>query len=133
MVEVLQIQQQVLEPETGPLPHGGGLGGLEVGEAQGRLILPLGGKPRQRRNHVLEATAQKGQGFLGNQQIAVIGDEATGGAQVDDGPGLGGLLTPGVNGGHHVMAQGGLVLRDGSKIHRVLGGSQFGDLGRSYG
>ena len=133
VVQVLQVQEQILDPEGGPLAHGGGLGGLEVGEAQGGLVLPLRGKGGQGSDDVLEAAAQQSKGLLSDEQVPVVGDEAAGGAQVDDGPGAGGLLAPGVDGGHDVVAQGGFMLRDGLQVHGVLGGLQLRDLGLRHG
>ena len=130
MVQVLQIQEQVLDPERGALAHGGGLGRLEVREPEGGLVLPLGREGRQGGEHVLQAAAQEHQGLLHDEQVAVIGDEAAGGPKVDDGPRRWRLLAPGVNGGHDIVAQGGLVARDGLEIHVVLGGPQLHDLRR---
>ena len=132
VVQVLQVQQQVLDPEGGPLAHGGGLGRLEVGEAQAGLVLPLGGEAAPgRRSTSSRRRAQQPQGLAADEQVAVVGDEAAGGPQVDDGPGGGRLVAPGVDGGHDVVAQAGLMAGDGLQVHGVLGGAQLLDLGRA--
>ena len=106
MVQVLQVQEQVLDPEGGPLAHGGGLGRLEVGEAQAGLVLPPAGEPAPRAAITSSSRRRSSrQGLTADEQVAVVGDEAAGGPQVDDGPGPGRLLAPGVDGGHHVVAQ----------------------------
>ena len=45
--QFLQVEDELVEPQTGPLADGGQLGRLEVREAEGRLILPRDRKPRQ--------------------------------------------------------------------------------------
>ena len=123
MSQVLQVQEQVLDPEAGPLANGGGLGGLEVGEAQGRLILPLGRKGAQGGDQVLDAPPQQAQGLLGDEEVPVVGDKAAGRAEVDHRTGTRGLLAPGVDGGHDIVPQGGLVAGNGGQVHRILGGA----------
>ena len=41
IIKILQIQVQIMEPQGSPLSHCSGLGWLEVGKRQGRLILIL--------------------------------------------------------------------------------------------
>jgi hypothetical protein len=133
VIQILEVQQQVLDPERGPLAHGGGLGGLEVREPERGLVLPLGREGRQGRDHVLQAAAQQGQRLLHDEQVAVVGDETAGGPQVDDGARAWRLFAPGIDRRHHVMPQGGFMFRNDVEVHRVLGGPQFGELSLGHG
>ena len=48
MLDLLQVEQQVLDPQAGALADGGGLGRLEVGEAERGQVPVLAGRSAAR-------------------------------------------------------------------------------------
>ena len=103
-VQLLQVGEQVLHPEGGPLAHRHQLGGLIVGIAQGGGGLVLLCKFTEVRHHSQQLSPEIPQALPVDDEIRVVGDIAAGGPQVDDPRGGGGRLAVGVDVGHHVVA-----------------------------
>ena len=84
VIQLLQIGQEVLHPQRGPLAHRDGLGGLIVGVAQrgdGGILLSKG---RQIGQHRQQLTTQVFQAVPVQNQVGVVGDVAAGSAQMED-------------------------------------------------
>ena len=105
VLHLLQVQQQVVHPQGGPLAHGDQLGGLEVGEAQGGQGLVLPGELGQGVDNLHQLVADQDQPLPHEDHVGVVPHVAAGGPQVDDGHGLGAQLPVGVHVGHHVVAE----------------------------
>ncbi|CAN4040660.1 putative conserved protein YegL, contains vWA domain of TerY type, partial [Dysosmobacter welbionis] len=102
-VQLLQVGEQVLHPEGGPLAHRHQLGGLIVGIAQGGGGLVLLCKFTEVRHHSQQLSPEIPQALPVDDEIRVVGDIAAGGPQVDDPRSGGGRLAVGVDVGHHVV------------------------------
>ena len=137
VLHVGKVQQQLVHPQGGPLAHGDKLGGLEVGEAQGGQGLVLPGEFGQLVQHPHDLVPDQAQALPHEDHVGVVPHIAAGGAQVDDGHGVGAGLAVGVDVGHHVMAQllfvlGGLVVINvgevGLQLLHLLGGHRQAQL-----
>ena len=102
--QVFQVHHQLIHPQRGPLANGGQLGGLEVGVAQAGQILVLPGKSGKVPQHLDDLPGHQGHGVPEDEDIGVVPHIAGGGAQVDNGLGVGTLLAIGVDVAHHVVA-----------------------------
>ncbi len=104
-VQLLQVGQEVLHPEGGPLAHRHQLGGLIVGVAQGGggLVL-VSAKAGEVGQHRQQLAPQILEALPVDDQVGVVGDIAAGGAQVNDARGGGSGLAVGIDVGHDVMA-----------------------------
>jgi hypothetical protein len=103
-LHLLQVQQQVLDPERGSLADGGGLRRLEVREAQRgeRPVLPRELRQRRHRGHQPRAHQLERLAVL--DQVRVVAHVRAGGAQVDDGARSRRLFAQVVHVRHHVVA-----------------------------
>jgi len=88
----------------------------------------LGGESAQAVDHGRHPAGNNLQALAQQQQIGVVGDKATGRAQVDDRPGVGTLVAVGVDVGHHVVAQLAFVAGRSLEVHVVHMGLQLVDL-----
>ncbi len=102
-VQLLQVRQEILHPEGGPLAHRDQLGGLIVGVAQGRGVRVLPGELREVPQQGQKALPEIPQALTVEDEVGVVGDIAAGGPQVDDARGGGRGRAVGVDVGHHVM------------------------------
>mmetsp|Transcript_28981 Transcript_28981/g.61717 ORF Transcript_28981/g.61717 Transcript_28981/m.61717 type:complete len:331 (-) Transcript_28981:270-1262(-) len=117
----LVIQQQILHPERAPLAHRGELRRLIVRESQRRHILVLEREFLEDGERLDELLAYQLERFLELDDVRVVPDVAGGGAQVNDGHGLGRHVSEGVDVSHDVVAEfgfefGSLVEVDGVEI-----------------
>ena len=129
---LVQVHQEFLSPQGGALAHGGGLGGLEVGESQGGQIGVFPGELAQQSDGVDQLFAHQPQGVVQDDKVGVIPHVAAGGAQVDDALGVRALLAVGVDVGHHVVAHflfpgGGHVVVDIVRMRLQLSNLFVGD------
>ena len=129
MLDLVEVEDEIIAPQAGALAHGGQLGRLEVGEAERRQVAPADGEPRQGVDDADQPVAQHRQPLAHQYQVGIVGDEAAGGAEVEDGAGAGGGLAVGVDVGHHVMAQPALVEVGAGEVDVVGVGAQLGQLG----
>ena len=104
VLHILQIHQQVLDPQGGPFAHGGGLSRLEVGESQGGQVLIGLGKVGQHPDDTHNLVANELEGFGHDDDVRIVPHVAGGGAPVDDARSLGALLAIGVHMAHHIVA-----------------------------
>ena len=125
VLHLLQIHQQLVHPQGGPLAHRHQLGRLKVGEAQGGQGLVLPGKPGQVVQHPHQLVAHQLQGLPHQNDVGVIPYIAAGGAQMDDGHGLGAGISVGMDVGHHVVAELFLIFRRLVVVDVVNMGGQF--------
>ena len=110
IVHIIQIQLQLHQPQGGPLAYCGGLGRLEMGEGQGRLVFIPSGKCRQLSHHVQQLFPYQAEGFRHDDHIRIIPHIAGGSAQMDDTLSFRTLDAVGIHMGHHVMAHLALPL-----------------------
>ena len=97
------VHQKVLEPQRGPLPDGGDLGGLEVGESK-RGQTPVGqGEGPELSQKVDDLFLDDEKALSHLNQIRIVLHVGARGAQVDDGSGLWALLSVSVDVGHHIV------------------------------
>ena len=104
VLHLLQIHEQLVHPEGGPLAHGDHLGGLIVGVAQGGQSLVFVGKLAQSSQDTHQLVPDKPEGLAHDDDIGVVPHIAAGGPQVDDAGGLGSHQAIGIDMGHHIMA-----------------------------
>ena len=134
ILHLVQVHEQLVHPQGGPLAHGDQLGSLEVGKAQGGHGLILPGELGQAVDNPHQLVLHQLQALPHEDHVGVVAHIAAGGTQVDDGHGLGAQLAIGVDMGHHVVAQlllplGGLGIVDVGEmglqfIHLLLGHGQ---------
>ena len=105
VVEVLEVLQQVLEPQAGALAHGRGLGRLKVREAEGRQGTVLRGEGLEIRHDADQLSANQLQGLAQEDEVGVVPHEAGGRSQVEDRARLGAGVPPRVHVGHDVVPQ----------------------------
>ena len=112
-IQLLQVRQQVLEPQGGPLAHGHRLGGLIVGIAQGGgggVFFRKGGEVL---HHRQQLAPQIHQPVPVQDQVGVVGDIAAGGPQMDDARRQRRGLAVGIDMGHDIVADLPLPLSGG--------------------
>ena len=109
MLKFLEIHHQVIAPQRRPLADGRRLGRLQVSESQAGQVTVSRGKHRQVMDHADQAVADQFQGLSQQQQIGVVGDEATGGSKMNDPASLRAPVSVGVHMGHHVVPEIPLV------------------------
>ena len=119
VVDLVEVEHEVLAPQTGPFADGGQLGRLEVGKAHRGQVAPGEGEPGQGVDDAHHPIANPREPLAHEQKIGVVGDVATGGAEVDDPARLGSGFAVGVDVGHHVVAQLALVALGGGEIDVV--------------
>jgi len=73
-LDLLEVQEEVLDPECRALADGGRLGGLEVGEAERRQVPVLAREDRQRTHAPHKARTHQLQRFPVLDQVRVVAD-----------------------------------------------------------
>ena len=112
-IELIEVKEQVVDPQTRPLAHGRGLGGLEVGVGQRRQRGVFFRKVRQRGDRVQQQAADEAQRLAHAEDIGVVPHIAARRAEMDDAPRLRAGLAVGQHVRHHVVAHLVLVARGG--------------------
>ncbi len=120
-LDLLEVEQEVLQPQRRALAEGGRLGRLEVGEAQDRLVALLAAEVVQGPRDADDPRPHDPQAFLDQDQVGAVGDVAGGRPQVQDSLGGGRLLAEGVDVGHDVVAQLPLQLGHPLQIEVLAG------------
>ena len=128
VLHLIQIHQQLIHPEGGPFSHGDKLCRLKVSKTKGRKGFILVGKIGQNRQHTYQLIPDESKALPHKDEVGIVADITTGGAQVDNGHSLGALLSVGVNVGHHVVAELLFPLGGGVVIDVVQMGFQLGHL-----
>ncbi len=128
MFQFCQIQHQVVGPHGGAFTDGGGLSGLEVGQAQARQIAVTGGKGGQPINDRHQPDTNDIDRFAQQNQIGVVRDETTGGSPVDDRPRRGADIAVSVHVGHYVVAETAFILPRGIEVDVLRLALQLGNL-----
>ena len=103
MLQVLQVQTELLKPQSGAFAHGGGLGRLEMSERQSRLGLVLLREVRQFLHHIHQFLFHQLQRLSHDNNVGVVPHIAGGGPQMDNPRRLGALLPVSVYMAHHIM------------------------------
>jgi len=109
MVQVIQVQHQVLDPERGAFADGHRLSRLEMGVAQCRQVARARCEGSQAADDGQDAAAQELQAFGHQDQVGVVADITGGCPEMDDAPGCGALVAVGVDMGHDIVPDPGLV------------------------
>ena len=117
MLQLLQVQHQVVTPESRPLANRRWLGRLQMSESQARQVTIGSGKQRQVMNHAHQAITDQLQRLHQQKQIGVVGHETTGRTQVDDPSGFRTLVSVGMHVSHHVMTQVAFVVGRHLKVN----------------
>ncbi|MPM56874.1 hypothetical protein SDC9_103690 [bioreactor metagenome] len=125
---LVQVHQQLVHPEGGPLAHRHQLGRLEMRKAQGGQGLILICKGGQRRQRAHQLVTQKLQPLPHQNDVGIVPHIAAGGAQVQDGHGAGAQSAVSVNMRHDVMAQLLFLLRGDIVVNVVQMGLQLVNL-----
>ena len=128
VVHLVQVLEQLVHPQGGPLAHGDHLGSLVVGVAQGGQGLVAVGKLGQAGQHPHQLVPDEEQAFFHQQNVGVVPHIAAGGPQVDDGHGIGAPSAVGMDVGHNVVAQLLLLLLGQVIVDVVLLPLQLVDL-----
>ena len=129
LFDPLEVEQEVLEIETEPLADGGELRRLEVGEAEGGQRLVGVAKGGELAHQPEQFAADDFQSFAHLDELGVVGDEAAGGAEVDDRHRFRTELAEDVNVAHDVVAQFALFGGDLVEVDVVEVLFHCGDLG----
>ena len=124
-----EVEDEVLQIKGEALAHGSELGGLEVGEAQRGLSLPGVAEFGQLADEQKELAADDLQALTLLDELRVVGDVAAGGAQMDDGGGLGAELAQGPDVAHDVVPELLFDLGHPLEVDVFEVGPEFGDLG----
>ena len=129
LFDPLEVEQKVLEIETEPLADGGELRRLEVGEAEGGQRLVGVAEGGELAHQPEQFAADDLQSFAHLDELGVVGDEAAGGAEVDDRHRFRTKLAEDVNVAHDVVAQFALFGGDLVEVDVVEVLFHCGDLG----
>lgn len=120
-LEVLQVHEQVLDPQGGTLSDGNKLSGLSVGEAQAGQVLVLLSEGRQLVNDNSKLGDKDIESVTEEDQVCVVGAVAGGGAPVDDSGSSRSDLTIGMDVSHDIVSTA-LLLLSGNLEFVVLNG-----------
>jgi hypothetical protein len=110
VVELLQVQKKILNPEGRAFADCGGLGGLEVGVPEGRELRVLAGEPCEGLHTTCDPGAREFEGCPVQDQVGVVTDEGTRRAEMDDPGGGRGVIPEEMNVRHHVVSKAAFVL-----------------------
>ncbi len=132
LLHVVQVHEQILEVEGGPLAHRGRLGRLVVSEAERCQILVFLCKISEIGNDLDQRPLDQGERALLDEQVGVADHELRGGAQVDDRLGQRALLTVGEHVRHDVVADLAFLGPGQIVVDIVHVGLQLGDHVRGH-
>ena len=118
-LDLVQIHQQLVDPEGRALADGGQLCRLEMREAEGRLILVCVSKCAQLADDGNQLLADEQQALLELDDVGVVADVGAGRTQMDDAGGLRCGLAEGVNVCHDVVTDF-LLTRSGDVVVDVV-------------
>ena len=119
MFEFFEVEEEVPAPECGAFADGGGLSGLEVSKAEAGKAAVLGREPCELIDDLDEPCAEQAEAVAHEDEFGVIGDEAAGGAEVDDGACRGNEVTPGVDVGHDIVSEFSFVSFGGFEVDLI--------------
>jgi hypothetical protein len=119
MFQFGEVKRQVIYPQTSALADGRWLGRLQVSERQARQRSVPRRKSRQGIHHRRQPTADQRQPFAHQEQVGVVGDVTTCGAEMDDRSRLGTHIAVSVNVRHHIVPQLPLVAGRGVEVDIV--------------
>ena len=124
-----QVEDEVLQVKGEALAHGGELGGLEVGEAQGGERFVRVAELGQLADEQEEFAPDDFQALTLLDELRVVGDVAAGGSQMDDGGGLRAELAQGPDVAHDVVPELLFDLGHPLEVDVFEVGAEFCDLG----
>ncbi len=117
--DLVEVEEEVLDPEAGALPHGRRLRGLEVGPGEGGEIgVPLG-ELRQRAHHTEALALHHPHRALHDEEVAVVDHEGAGRAKVEHGASGRRDLAEGAHVGHDIVAELPLELGGAREVDPV--------------
>ena len=109
-LELLQVEDEILQPERAALSDRRRLGRLEVGVPEGGHVAVAAGEVGERLDAEHDPVANELKGVPMQDQVRVVPDERRRGTQVDDARRGGGVVAEEVDVRHHVVAEATLVL-----------------------
>ena len=115
----LEIENQILEPETGAFTHRGRLCGLEVGHPETGFRSPALGEVGEGGDHRQQPRFDQIHGIAGDALLGVVADEARGGAEVEDGLGRRRPFGKDMEVGHDIVS--GFALDHGDPLEVLFG------------
>jgi hypothetical protein len=124
--ERVGVEGEVVGPERGPLAHGGELSRLEMRVRQRRDGGVGGGERPERQQDLSQAAEQQPARVAQDDEIGVVGDEAAGGPEMDEGARRGRLVAHVMDVRHHVVPQAALVVPHGIEVGVVEMAAQIG-------
>lgn len=107
--EFFEVEQEVPAPEGGAFADGGGLCWLEVSESEAREAAILSSEAAELVDDLDEPPAKQQEAFSHEDQFRIIGDIATGGAEVNDWSGCRNDVAPCIDVRHHIVPQSAFV------------------------
>ena len=110
MIQILQIQAKLIQPQRCPFSNRCRLCRLEVGKCQRRLIFIFICKFRQLCHHIDQFFANQLKSLCHNNNICVVSYIAGGSSQVNNSLCLGALLTVSIYMRHYIMTNKALTL-----------------------
>ena len=130
----LQIEDEILEPQTGAFAHRGRLRRLEVGHPETGLRRPALGEVGERRDDREQPGLDQRHGVAGDALLGVVADEAARGAEVENRLRRRRVLGKDVEVGHDIVPGLALDLGDPDEIvlgHLEVGAHLLDGLGRN--
>jgi len=109
-LEVSQIPEQLLDPESGTLTNGGQLCGLEMSPAKNGEVLVLNSKLGKSVDDIDKLGDQEVKTVSQEDKISIVGDKARGSTKVDNTGSGRSRLTVDVDVGHDIVSNNGLLL-----------------------
>jgi hypothetical protein len=132
--QALEVEEEVLQPQTRPLADRGRLRWLEVGHAEGWFVGPLLGKGRQGSCHRHHPLDHQIEGIAGDEELGIITNEGRGRPEVENRLRRRCAVGKGLEVGHDVVAGTFLVLTHALEIvfgDLEVGAHLFHGLGRN--
>ena len=127
-LQLVDIHEQLVDPQRRALAHGCELGGLQMGVAEAGRVLPAVGKGREVPHDLHGLLHHELRGLAQDDEIRVVADVARRRAEVDDARRLRALQAVGVDVAHHVVAHLALAGLGLSIVDVIAVGLQLGDL-----
>ena len=127
-LQLIDIHEQLVDPQRRALAHGRELGGLQMGVAKAGRVLPAVGKGGEVPHDLHGLLHHELRGLAQDDEVRVVADIARRRAEVDDARRLRALQAVGIDVAHHVVAHLALAGLGLSIVDVVAVGLQLGDL-----
>ena len=128
MFDFKQVEHEFVAPKGCPFADRRKLGRLKMCISEAGQVFPVLGKSGEIVDDTYQLIANQAQSFAHEDQVGVVRNVTTGGAEVNDWPAERGNVAERVNVGHHVMSQSSFVLGGAGEIDVIQVCPKFGDL-----